>query len=471
MSRWNSCNVLDALTGTHRLWHFAAKGSGFALDREHPAKPEESLPGGLTAKSWSSLWRKKLNIAWLPPENVFLKLVELPQSNFEETLAMVELQLEKLSPIPVAQIVWTLHTLPRRAAQLPDGTAEALQTVVVVIVERHVVEEFLGRLESRGYLADRLEMPVLDQLEAVEAATDGVWIYPSVIAGQNAALVAWWLGGALRDLSLVTLPPAGSTGESLKSQFARLAWAGELEGWLNSQPPWYLVADTVHASLWQGALREQLGEEVRVVSPLPAVELAGRTARRATSASERTNLLPAEFAARYHVQFVDRLWLRGLLAVGVFYLVVVAIYFGFIFCPVIGLDSKTAAAENQVRAEGGSFTNALQLKARYDVLKEREDLKYAALDCWQLIADRLPAGVSLQRLSFADGKKLSLNGSVAQEDLNKIIDFDDALHKATLKGEPMFDPTAGDPFTERSMGNQVTWNFGLVLQHAEDNSK
>ncbi len=468
MPRWNSCNILDGLTGTHRLWHFAAKGDGFALDREYPTKAGEAVPARLSAKSWSSLWRKKLNVAWLPPENVFLKVVELPGSNFEETLTMVELQLEKLSPIPVTQIVWTLHTLPRRAATLPDGTVENLQTVVVVIVERHVVEEFLGQLESRDYLTDRLEMPVLDQLEAVEAATDGVWIYPSVIAGQNAALVAWWLGGALRDLSLVTLPPEGSIGESLKSQFARLAWAGELEGWLTAHPQWHLVADVVQAGLWQGPLREQLGEDVRVVTPLPPVELAGRTARRAAAASDRGSLLPAEFAARYHVQFVDRLWLRGLLAVGVLYMVVVGIYFAFLFFPMFGLDSQTEATEQQVRAQGGSFTNALQLKARYEVLKERQDLKFAALDCWQLIADRLPAGVSLQRLSFSDGKKLSLNGVVPASDINKIIDFDDSLRKATTKsGEPMFDPTAGDPFSERQIGNDVTWNFGLLLKHTE----
>ena len=289
MPRWNTCNILDALAGNHRLWHFDAKGDGYTLDREYPTKPGDAIPGRLTAKSWSSLWRKKLNVAWLPPENVFLKVIELPSSTFDETLSMVELQLEKLSPIPVTQIVWTLHTLPRRAATLADGTAEALQTVVVVIVERHVVEEFLGQLESHGYLADRLEMPVLDQLEAVEATSDGVWIYPSVIAGQNAALVAWWLGGALRDLSLVTLPPQGSTGESLKSQFARLAWAGELEGWLTAQPQWHLVADELQAGLWQGALREQLGEEVAVVTPLPPVELAERTARRAAVASDRAS--------------------------------------------------------------------------------------------------------------------------------------------------------------------------------------
>jgi hypothetical protein len=117
---------------------------------------------------------------------------------------------------------------------------------------------------------------------------------------------------------------------------------------------------------------------------------------------------------------------------------------------------------------GGSYTNALQLRARYGVLKEREDLKYAALDCWQLIADSLPTGLAIQRLSFADGRKLSLSGTVAPEDINKIIDFNDSLRKATNNGEPMFDPTQGDPFTERTVGGQVSWNFGLVLKHGEE---
>ena len=94
-----------------------------------------------------------------------------------------------------------------------------LQTVVVVIAARHAVEEFLGKLEDRGYLADRLEAPMLDQLEAMPAAGDGLsrqsdaaadaWIYPSVFHGQNAALVAWWRGGALRNLSVIVLPPGG----------------------------------------------------------------------------------------------------------------------------------------------------------------------------------------------------------------------------------------------------------------------
>jgi hypothetical protein len=131
-----------------------------------------------------------LNVAWLPPENVFLCVIELPKSSFEETFAMVELQLEKLSPMPVAQIVWTIHVLSRHggsprqneaetgakaeAATSAETKAEDLQTVVVVIAERSVVEEFLGKLEGRGYLADRLEVPMLDQLEATPATEDGL---------------------------------------------------------------------------------------------------------------------------------------------------------------------------------------------------------------------------------------------------------------------------------------------------------
>ncbi len=180
MARWHSCNILQIASDANRLWQFDAKG-GFALNREHRGGLDEPLPARSIAKSWNSLWQPRLNVAWLPPENVFLRVIELPKSNFAETFAMVELQLEKLSPMPVAQIVWTIHILARRGnppqseagAESGETKPEDLQTVVVVIVERSVVEEFLGKLEGRGYLADRLEAPMLDQLEATPESEDG----------------------------------------------------------------------------------------------------------------------------------------------------------------------------------------------------------------------------------------------------------------------------------------------------------
>jgi hypothetical protein len=119
----------------------------------------------------------------LPPEKVFLRVMHLPVSDFAEALAIVELQLEKISPLPVAQIVWSILVLPT----VPDQ----LQTVVVVIVARSLVEEFLGQLEGQGYLADRLELQLLDQLLATPITEDGAWIYPG---GNEEKPTAWWRG-------------------------------------------------------------------------------------------------------------------------------------------------------------------------------------------------------------------------------------------------------------------------------------
>ena len=316
MARWQFCNILHVGPDACRLWQFDAKGDGFALNREHTGAVGEPLPFNLVARSWRSLWQPRLNVAWLPPENVFLRVIELPRSNFQETLAMVELQLEKLSPLPVAQVVWMIHVLP--------PTTSDLQTVIVVIAARHPVEEFLGKLEGQGYLADRLEAPMLDELAASPATEDGAWIYPAASAGQNVALVAWWFGGALRNLSFVVLSPTGDRAKSLKDQLAQLTWAGELEGWLTASPAWHLVAAGAVASEWEGVLLASLGEPVQVTPPLAFAELAARTARRSTQSDTRSTMLPSEFSTRYHQQFVDRLWLRGLAATGILYAIGVA---------------------------------------------------------------------------------------------------------------------------------------------------
>jgi hypothetical protein len=457
MARWHSCNILQTAPDANRLWQFDARSG--ALHREHSGKPGAALPFGLVAKSWASLWQPKLNVAWLPLEKVFLRVVELPKSSFDETLSMVELQLEKLSPIPVTQIVWTLQILPQ-------ASAENLQTVIVVVAERKSVEEFLGKLEAQNYLADRLEAPMLDQLEVTSVTEDGAWIYPASLNGQDAALVAWWFGGALRSLSFIVLPPGGERAKSLQGQFAQLTWAGELEGWLTAQPKFHLVADGGVAGEWETFLREALGEPVQVSKPLPLQDLAARTARRATTAqSSSAALLPVEFSTRYHQQYVDRLWLRGLFATGILYAIAVVIY----FCATFLVGIQTGKVEQQVAAISNDYTNALQLKARYNVLVKRQNLKFAALDCWKIVAEQLPDGISLQRFSFANGQKLTLSGSATSDQVSKLFDFNSGMQKAVLDGQPMFSTGGGEPLLYRTAANgTVTWNFALALQHTEE---
>src|SRR6266542_918105 len=157
-TRFHACNVLRVGSDARQLWQFATGNSQVTLNAEQRLVSPSPLPARLVTKDWRALWQKKLNVAWLPAEQVFLRVVHLPKCDPAELRSMVDLQLEKLAPLPVNQIVWSFELVPQSAGEL--------QTVIVIIAERSIVEEFLGSLESDGYLADRLDLPFLHQLLA-----------------------------------------------------------------------------------------------------------------------------------------------------------------------------------------------------------------------------------------------------------------------------------------------------------------
>lgn len=308
---------------------------------------------------------------------------------------------------------------------------------------------------------------MLDQLEAVQPKGDSVWLFPLTLAGQNAALVAWWFGGAWRNLSFVTLPPAGDRALELKNQLSLLAMSGEVEGWHTEKPEWHLVADPVNATEWEQLLRAGLNESVQVAGPPSPVELAGRSATRAASSSSAVNLQPAEYAERYREQFKDRLYLHGLACAAVLYVIYLAVYFS-----AAGWEGYRARGmESQVAAISNDYTNAIQLKARLGVLEQRSQLKFAALDCWQYVAEELPASVSLQRFSFVGGEKIMLSGTAPQEKINDLFDFNDTLKKKkTADNKPIFDQLKGDTVNPILHNNVESWSMSLeLLNKGEEN--
>jgi hypothetical protein len=367
---------------------------------------------------------------------------------------MVELQLEKLSPIPVTQALWTMQVLPHSAGEM--------QTVIVVIVSRNVVEEFLGHLEAQGFMADRLELPLLDQLQATPITEDGAWIYPAQ-SGGNTALVAWWYGGVLQNLALLVLPPEGNRAASMKEQLVQMAWAGELEGWLTSPPRWHLVAPAGNSGEWGNLLPEGGEQSLQIVPPLSETELAARTARRAVQTDPKDNLLPLEFATRYHQQFVDRLWMRGLFAVLGLYGVGLLVYFVALGV----LNFQTKRVESNVASRAAAYTNVVELKARYNILKDRQELKFAALDCWEAVAEVMPATLTLDSMSFGDGRRVTLVGSGNEP--GEVIDFSDKLSKYVVRGQPLFNRAKYEPprITGNPSGGTVRWSYELELKRTE----
>ena len=456
-SRWHSATVLHVSPASRQLWQFASNNGEFTLLREQQAPPGEPLPPALVRKDWRNLWQRKLNIAWLPPDKIFLRVIQLPASDFNELLSMVELQLEKLSPLPSNQIVWSVELLPR--------TNETLQTVIVVIVSRQGVEEFLGQLETQGYLADRLEIPLLDQLLATEATDDGVWIYPGAVAG-NPCLVAWWYGGTLQNLTLMTLPDGPDRGARLKEQLAQIAWAGELEGWLAGPPIWHLVADETTRAVWEPILNEGAEQPVAVVAPISGAQLAALSAQRSARSERKANLLPIEYSNRYQQQFVDRLWMGSVGVVLAVYTIGILIYLGAVQV----LQFKQRGLQTRVNALSQQYTNALQLKEQVRILEDQSNLRYAALDCWKVTADHLPAELTLTAMTFQRGKTLLLNGSGPADQTEKITDFNEAMSKKALVNglsldvsPPRFGVARPGPGGEMT----VSWDFKCALRTKE----
>jgi hypothetical protein len=451
-NRWRTCNVLHTATGVRRLWRFTASSGDPHPAGHYELTDLEPIPTRIAHRGWRHLFRPVLNVAWLPADRLHLRVIHLPRCAPDELRSMVELQLEKLSPAPVNQVVWSLETLPH-----PD---ETLQTVVVSIAERTDVEAFLGTLERDGYVADRLVIPWLHPLLNAPPAHDGTWIYLVPRDLEVLCLVAWWYQGALQHLDLLRLPRDPGAGAMLADHLTRVAWGAEIEGWLLSRPSWNLAVYDLPIEPWVEALHEHLGESPEV-HPCPTLpELARLTARRALRDESTANLLPGEFTARYQQQFIDRLWMRGLGAVMILYLIGVILYFGAVQV----LDHQHTRLRREVAQYSGAYTNALHLKERLRLFEDQAELKYAALDSLRAASDLLPTEMTLKSFKFTGGKAVTLAGTVSLEHQRKVTEYNDELRKAAVNGVPIFRRDGVQPpsFTPLA-GTGYSWMFNAEL--------
>lgn len=452
-TRWRICNVLHTATGMRRLWRFTASSGGPHPAGEFDLAEKQPLPRGVADRGWRHLFRPVLNVAWLPADRLHLRVVHLPRCEPDELRSMIELQLEKFSPAPVNQVVWSFETFPH-----PD---ETLQTVVVCIAERTDVEAFLGTLEQDGFLADRLVIPWLHHLVRSSPVQEGTWIYLVARDLEVLCLAAWWYQGTLQHLDLLRLPQEPGAGATmLVDHITRVAWGAEIDGWLPGPPTWHLVSCDLPAEPWLKALQPHMGE-VPELHPGPTLsELARLAAARALGHESTANLLPAEFTAQYQQLHIDRLWMRGLGAMILLYLVGVMVYFGVVHI----MDHQRTRLQREVAQFSGSYTNALQLKERLRLFEDQAELKYAALDSLRAASDLLPPELTLRSFKFTGGKAVTLAGTVALDHQRKVTEYNDELRKAAVNGVPLFRREGVQPPSFTPMpGVGYSWIFNAEL--------
>jgi Tfp pilus assembly protein PilN len=260
-------------------------------------------------------------------------------------------------------------------------------------------------------------------------------------------------------LSLISLPPEENQAHRLQEHLTQISWAGEIEGWLTASPHYYLVATPEVAEIWRNLLPP--GHPVDVVAPLSEGQLAAMTVRRAVAQEPRLNLLPPEFTTRYKQVLIDRLWIRALMAMGLIYIVGVALYMGWAQL----VRWQHNRIEAQVAGLSESYTNTVQLKEEVRVLQDQLDLQFAALEAWKAVAEELPTGLQLDNLNFQRGRTLSLSGTATPGASEDIISFNESLQGKQFGERPLFKDVEAPRTGERQ--GQIFWSFAAQLDRAE----
>ncbi|MGC8742632.1 MAG: hypothetical protein ACP5T0_01980 [Verrucomicrobiia bacterium] len=454
MGGWHICNIINLAKQGAQLWQFTAAGKGVRLSEELSGASPETFPSRYFKKSWGSLLTKKFNVAYLAPDQVFLRVLQLPAADFNETLSMVEFQLEQLSPIPITQIGWAIQILP---SSQPNE-----QTVVVFIAPKNLIESQLGKLEENGYFADRLETPLFDTLFSYEISADSVWIYPvDPAVNKTMWISAWWLNGALRHIGIINIPENDK--ENLKKELLHIMWSGELEGWFDPdiQLRWHIVAPDDAKAVFEPVVAEISGGNYEM-HPLPEPKkVAELTAKRLLETKYQSTLVPPEYSERYKQQFIDRLWMSGVGAAILVYLACVLIYFGYVEV----LKFKYNQLQTKASALSAVYTNTLAVKAQIQVLEDQLSLKNAVLDAYYAVVINLPEELTLNSLSFSRGKTITIFGTAPSDQNAKVTEYNGILGRLEQNGQKLFSKVS--PPTISLRGQNITWSFNCELNRTE----
>ena len=456
-TNWSSCNLLEPATEGSRLWQFSVSSKKVKLSGELRVAEGDDPPAKAVAKDWSDLISRKLNIATLPPEKVFLRVVDLPECEPDELLPMVEFQIEDLSPLPMAQTVWSAEVVP--GSESPGGD----QTVLVTIAERSVVQDRLEELEAANFLADRVEVPLLRELVPGEPREDGAHIQLVQGADSVLALVSWWFGGRLCDVNSFNLPDHEDSRDTLAEKINSVAWAGEVAGWMPGEPACHLAKRGDVAGDWNAALAKCFGDRIREVEPASEVDLATAAVEFAARTTA-PGLMIEEYSVRNRQRFQDGLWMEGIKGV------VALMLLGLLGFYVYGsmLQSTLQDKHDLVTVKSNQYTKALLLKAKVETLEKQKALKFAALAAWDKVSTGLPAEMKFTRMRFessravdgSTGRKLLITGAADAGQATLIDDYQEALTQMeSAEGKALFSGVKAVSIRQDLKKNQTYWSL------------
>ncbi len=346
----------------------------------------------------------------LPAETLLLRVVALPHASAEELRGMVELQMDKISPFPVEDMVFSHEVLERGAE---------LSRVLVVAARLNGLEDVGRLLKGAGVQAERLDAammgwwPLLHEIEAVPAS--GRHVHLMVHEGGSDMLVT--LNG--HPIAMRRLPEIGADADAQ-------TWARDMVWEINHS---LMALELEHGgeaddsmTVWHGGGQARAGAtalhdlcenkpEQRSLEELPP--LSEGLARRALRGDAGLlDLTPQRWRSDERRQRFRKRMKQAAAALAALWVAGMGLVFGGAM-----VQSRWVETLRLRQAEWAEPADQVRdMRERVRMIRRFAVTDHSAIECLREVARLLPDGVELTSFTYRKGEGIQIAGQAGTID-------------------------------------------------------
>ena len=367
-------------------------------------------------------------------EDVLCQILRLPATDPAELKQMLDLQIDSITPLPLEEVVYSFEPL-----DAVDGQTR----VLVAIARKATVNQRVEALETAGLRPEIVSVDALAMFRALYkrnllAADDRVNVL--VILRATAADVIVYSQGAPVAVRSIVL---GVDGESvLREELQRTLVAAEAGQPQRTMGAVTFLAQTEQAAAFASRVANGLSPPAAFLTN-GTVPSAGLSLCLQCAGGEAAplNLLPDEWRQRRQAAAMRRRLIRGVIAVGVIYVLALAAFVSML----IVKRAQLHRVENEVKKQQPAFLAARELQSQLIAMSNQLDTKTSALEVLRDVCTRLPENVKLTYFQYKKDQSVALKGQAPSAAL--ALDYQSQLEKSDLLAKVTPGTSRTDPVT------------------------
>lgn len=334
--------------------------------------------------------------------DVFTKRISLPSADPNEIGTMVQLQVEKLCPLPLDEVVWSCEVL---------GSGDGKSDVLLVFARK---DSLIQRATDFGdeFVPDLIDVDLMVLWRALrdKRVFEGknccglLWIDPAARAAK------WMLMHGSKPLAIEHLPVENVDAASLAHSLSNFLLSAEANLGEGPIEDIFLFGPPEIREELSVALLSALGARITPIDATPDLSPAAGLAQRALrNGHVQVNLLPVDFVQRQQKKLFRQQAKR---VVAIALAVYIVAMLGF-FAAIKWRQHAVKRIDKVLASKNDDFLKAQARQAEVRFLEQKLDDKRSALEVLRVISENLMALMSIQNFTYKQPQGAEVRGTAA----------------------------------------------------------